>query len=94
MKPTKGVVSSQKRWPGETTMKCYARDEARPPAERTSCQLDAGHSGHHDHGGHYWSMRVNGLRHCYACPATDYDSTWGAGIFNDWPRGHHKGYGE
>ena len=47
-----------------------------------------------EHGGHRWAMRGNGSRHCYDCPATDYDSQWGAGIFSDWPIGHHKPYGE
>jgi hypothetical protein len=74
-------------------MKCYARDESKPIAERISCQLGINHEGHHDHGGHRWSMRVNGARRCYACGVEDYDSQWGAGIFNDWPRGHHKPYG-
>lgn len=42
---------------------------------------------------HRWSMRVNGLRHCYDCPESEYDAQWGAGIFNDWPVGHSKPYG-
>jgi hypothetical protein len=71
-------------------IKCYVRDESKPFSEQAACQLDINHEGHHDHGGHRWSMRVNGLRHCYDCDVTDYDSQWGAGIFSDWPRGHHK----
>lgn len=42
---------------------------------------------------HNWSMRVNGLRTCRDCGATDYDAQWGAGMFNDWPRGTTKVYG-
>lgn len=74
-------------------MKCYATDYSKPFAERKPCQMDKDHTGHHDHGGHRWSMRVNGSRHCYDCGEYDYDSQWGAGIFTDWPVGHHKPYG-
>ena len=74
-------------------MQCLDRDESKPIRERVSCSLDFGHTGHHSHGGHKWSMRVNGSRYCYACDATDYDSQWGAGIFNDWPHGTTKPYG-
>lgn len=44
---------------------------------------------------HEWGMRVNGSAKCryVGCEATDYDSQWGAGLFSDWPRGHHKPYG-
>jgi hypothetical protein len=41
---------------------------------------------------------VDGLRRCVghkylACDYEVYDSQWGAGMFTDWPRGHHKPYG-
>ena len=47
---------------------------------------------------HQFGMRVDGLARCVGrkylgCDAEDYDSQWGAGIFNDWPRGSHKPYG-
>ena len=47
---------------------------------------------------HHFGMRVNGSAQCVGhrylgCTESDYDSQWGAGIFNDWPRGHHKPYG-
>jgi hypothetical protein len=48
---------------------------------------------------HSYGIRINGLATCtfrcagVRCDATQYDSQWGAGLFNDWPRGHHKGYG-
>ena len=47
---------------------------------------------------HKLSVRVNGLAECVGrkllgCTYSDYDSGWGAGLFNDWPRGTHKPYG-
>jgi hypothetical protein len=47
---------------------------------------------------HKLGMRVNGSAECVGhrhlgCTYSEYDSQWGAGIFNDWPRGHHKPYG-
>jgi hypothetical protein len=47
---------------------------------------------------HKYGVRVNGSAACVGhrylgCTASDYDSQWGAGIFNDWPRGSHKPYG-
>jgi hypothetical protein len=47
---------------------------------------------------HNFGLRCNGMARCsgrdiYGCDATDYDSQWGAGIFSDWPVGHHKPYG-
>jgi hypothetical protein len=74
-------------------MKCYARDDSKPWEERKPCQLDANHKGHHDHGGHRWSLRVNGSRHCYDCDATDYDRHWGSGIFRDWPASGMEDHG-
>ena len=60
---------------------------------KPSCQQDANHKGHHDDGSHRWSLRVNGSRSCRDCNVTEYDSQWGAGLFNDWPRGTSKPYG-
>jgi hypothetical protein len=73
-------------------MKCYAHGSLDAPR----CQQDINHKGHHDDGSPRWSMKVNGARHCYDHPDTEYeyDSQWGAGLFNDWPKGHHKRYGE
>ena len=47
---------------------------------------------------HKFGIRVNGMANCvgrdaFGCDASDYDSKWGAGMFNDWPRGHSKPYG-
>jgi hypothetical protein len=47
---------------------------------------------------HKFGLRCNGSAQCVGhryldCPVTDYDSQWGAGIFNDWPRGTSKPYG-
>lgn len=47
---------------------------------------------------HKFGMRVNGLAKCsgwryLGCEETQYDSQWGAGLFNDWAPGHHKPYG-
>lgn len=44
---------------------------------------------------HQLGIKVDGLQRCRieGCGYSEYDSQWGAGIFNDWPRGHHKPYG-
>ena len=47
---------------------------------------------------HNFGLKVDGLQTCsgreyLGCTESKYDSQWGAGIFNDWPRGHHKPYG-
>ena len=46
---------------------------------------------------HKLGMKVNGLAKCsghryLGCTYEEYDSQWGAGIFSDWPSGHHKSY--
>lgn len=72
-------------------IQCFAREGL----DVEPCTFDFNHSGHHSNGQPRWSLRVNGARHCYDHPDTEYeyDSQWGAGLFNDWPRGHHKPYG-
>lgn len=50
---------------------------------------------------HRLGIQVDGLKRCvirnsynhYVCGYEEYDSQWGAGLFNDWPVGHHKPYG-
>ena len=44
----------------------------------------------HDHS----TVTVNGLTYCTdkECSYEKYDSQWGAGMFTDWPAGHHKPY--
>jgi hypothetical protein len=47
------------------------------------------------------TINVDGLTYCVVrdqhgdkvCGFESYDSQWGAGMFTDWPRGHHKPYG-
>lgn len=59
------------------------------------CGLSPFQTGEHVH---QLGIRVDGLAKCVGakvlgCTYEDYDSQWGAGIFNDWPMGHHKPYG-
>lgn len=47
---------------------------------------------------HKLGSRIDGLAKCkgakhLGCTFENYDSQWGAGIFNDWEAGHHKAYG-
>ncbi len=47
---------------------------------------------------HKLGIKVDGLQRCVGhrylgCEYEEYDSQWGAGLFTDWPRGHHKAYG-
>lgn len=47
---------------------------------------------------HKLGAKISGLQKCVGhrylgCDYEKYDSQWGAGMFNDWPTGHHKPYG-
>jgi hypothetical protein len=83
--------------PADTCTSCGNGHRGDPFGNPVNCSYcgDDFTEGAHSHrlGG-----KIDGLSKCVGhrylgCTYEEYDSQWGAGIFNDWPRGHHKPYG-